>query len=523
MAPDDEHVHPCLRGMRAGVFDLDGVVTDTAALHAAAWKELFDTCLRERARVRGETFRPFTGEDYRRHVDGRPRHEGVRCFLASRGITLPDGDPEDPPGDGTIRALGNRKNLIFRGLLAAGGVRVFGSSVAFIRALRARGLRTALVSSSRNAEAVLASAGLTDLFDARVDGMEAARLGLKGKPDPDIFLHAADLLGVSPACAFAVEDARAGVEAARAAGYGCVIGVARGSDPATLREHGADLVVGDLGELGMSMEVEGRRLPDALEQFGEIEARIGTSRPAIFLDYDGTLAPIAPRPELAVLSDEMRETVRGLSRLCTVAVISGRDRKDVEALMGLDDLVYAGSHGFDIAGPDGFRMENEEAAGFEPDLAKADAGLRSLLADVEGVLVERKRYAIAVHYRLVAPGDVDKVEAAVDATVAGAADRLRRTGGKKVFEIRPRFPWDKGRAVLWLLDALGLDRADVLPFYLGDDETDEDAFMALRARGIGIMVGPPPHETAAHYGLSDPEANGRFLRRMIGMLEARRS
>src|SRR5690606_7404755 len=159
MVPDDEHVHPCLQGMRAGVFDLDGVVTDTAALHAAAWKELFDTCLRERARVRGETFRPFTGEDYRRHVDGRPRHEGVRCFLASRGITLPDGDPEDPPGDGTIRALGNRKNLIFRGLLAAGGVRVFGSSVAFIRALRARGLRTALVSSSRNAEAVLASSG----------------------------------------------------------------------------------------------------------------------------------------------------------------------------------------------------------------------------------------------------------------------------------------------------------------------------------------------------------------------------
>lgn len=522
MMPDDESILSRLGRMEAGVFDLDGVVTDTAALHAAAWKDLFDTWLHERARSRGGVFRPFDAEDYRRHVDGKPRYEGVRSFLASRGIALPEGEPGDPPGDSTIYALGNRKNAIFQERLSAGGVKVFETSVAFIRDLRSRGLRTALVSSSRNAAAVLASAGLTELFDARVGGVEAARLGLKGKPDPDIFLHAAKLLGVPPARAFAVEDALSGVESAKAAGYGLVIGIARGTDAGALREHGADLVVGDLGEIAMSMGTEARRLPDALENFGEIADRIGARRPAVFLDYDGTLTPIAPRPELAVLSGEMRETVRELSRLCTVAVISGRDRKDVEALMGLDDLVYAGSHGFDIAGPDGFRMENEEAAGFEPDLAQADAALRASLAEVEGVLVERKRYAIAVHYRLVAPGDVARVEAAVDTIVAGAAERLRRTGGKKVFEIRPLFPWDKGRAVLWLLGALGLDRADVLPFYLGDDETDEDAFAALRERGIGIMVGPASG-TDAHFGLSDPDAAGRFLRRMIGMLEARRS
>ncbi len=370
---------------------------------------------------------------------------------------------------------------------------------------------------------MLAAAGLATLFDVRIDGMEAERLGLKGKPDPDIFLHAAKLLGVPPARVFMVEDARPGVEAARAAGYGLVIGIAREASAVALRECGADLVVGDLGEIGMDMERGTTQLKDALEHYAEIERRLGSSRPVIFLDYDGTLAPIAQRPELAVLSEEMRQTIRDLSRLCTVAVISGRDREDVEELVALDHLIYAGSHGFDIAGPDGLRMENEEAAGFEPDLAKADAGLRASLARVGGVLVERKRYAIAVHYRLVVPEDVARVEAAVDSTVAAAGNRLRRTGGKKVFEIRPRFPWDKGRALLWLLEALGLDRPDVLPFYIGDDETDEDAFAVLRSRGIGILVGAEPQETAAHYGLSDPEAAGRLLRRLIERLKTGQS
>lgn len=247
-----------LRGrFDAVVLDLDGVVVGTAGVHAAAWKELFDDLLRRRAAASGEPFRPFDAEaDYRRHVDGMPRLEGVRAFLASRGVRLPEGSADDPPGRDTVWDLGERKNGLFRARLATAGVEVFPVTVEVIRALRRAGLRTALVSSSRNAPAVLAAAGLADLFDVRLDGAEAARLGLKGKPDPDVFRRAAELLDVEPARAIAVEDAAAGVRSARGAGYGLVVGVDRtggAAATAALREEGADVVVADLGELGAAL------------------------------------------------------------------------------------------------------------------------------------------------------------------------------------------------------------------------------------------------------------------------------
>jgi len=234
----------------AAMFDLDGVVTRTATLHAATWRALFDDVLRGRAQAGGEAFRPFDADgDYRRYVDGKPRHDGIRSFLASRGITLPEGGPDDGPGRQTVFGLGARKNALFREALARSGVEVFEDSVAFIRRLRAAGLKTAAVSSSKNARAVLDAAGLADLFDIRVDGLESERLGLRGKPAPDTFLHAARALGVDPARALGVEDALAGVEAIRAAGYGLVLGVDRSGRTAALRAHGAGLVVQDLGQL----------------------------------------------------------------------------------------------------------------------------------------------------------------------------------------------------------------------------------------------------------------------------------
>jgi len=509
----------------AAVFDLDGVVTRTATVHAAAWKTLFDKFLESRAARTGEAFQPFdVEEDYRRYVDGKPRYEGVRSFLASRGIDLPYGEPGDPPDRETICGLGNRKNEVFNARLAQDGVEVFDSSVALIRELRARGLKTALVSSSKNASAVLSAAGLTDLFDLRVDGVEAARLGLKGKPHPDIFRHATDLLRVAPARAFGVEDAIAGVEAIRAAGFGLVVGVDRTGEGAALREHGADIVVRDLGELRLSPEAapRDRDLPDALARYAELAARFADRRPAVFLDYDGTLTPIVARPDLAILSDEMRARIRDLAALCPVAIVSGRDRADVARLVGLDSLIYAGSHGFDISGPDGLRKEHERAAAFLPALDRAERQLQLAVGDVAGALVERKRFAIAVHYRLVAAESVDRVEEAVDAALK-ANPELRKTYGKKVFELRPRIDWDKGRAVLWLLAALGLDRPDVLPLYLGDDDTDEDAFVALAGRGIGILVADRPQETAAEYRLKDPDAVGRFLHALTTTLRDKRT
>jgi len=236
--------------IEAWLFDLDGVLTDTARLHAGCWKRTFDTLLRERAEAAGEPFVPFDlGADYRRHVDGKPRYDGVRDFLRSRGVVLPEGTPDDPPTARTVCGVGNRKNVLVAEAIRPDTVEVFEGSVRFVRRVREAGRKTALVSSSANAAAVLEAAGLQGVFDVRVDGVVAAARGLRGKPAPDTFLEAARELGVKPEAAAVVEDAISGVEAGRAGRFGLVVGVARHDDPEVLIEHGADRVVADLAEL----------------------------------------------------------------------------------------------------------------------------------------------------------------------------------------------------------------------------------------------------------------------------------
>ena len=236
----------------AWLFDLDGVVTDTASVHAAAWKRTFDRYLREVAERDGRTFEPFEIDpDYYRYVDRKPRYDGVDSFLRSRGIVLRWGDPDDPPESETVCGLGNRKNEAFNEVLRSRGVEVFGSSVALIRELKGRGGRVAVVTSSKNCEAVLEAAGLSDLFHARVDGNVAEEKRLAGKPAADTFEEAARMLGAAPERAVVIEDAISGVRAGRSGGFGLVIGVARGDDPEVLRENGADIVVRDLAELSL--------------------------------------------------------------------------------------------------------------------------------------------------------------------------------------------------------------------------------------------------------------------------------
>ncbi len=234
----------------AVLFDLDGVLTDTARIHATAWRLMFDEYLRRRADETGQPFVPFDVDaDYHSYVDGKPRYDGVRDFLASRGIELPDGTPDDDPGAETVCGLGNRKNERVEEALESQGVEVFPSSIELVRQLRAAGIRSAVVSASANCGAVLRSAGIDDLFETRVDGVTLAERDLPGKPAPDSFLEAARELGVEPARAVVVEDALSGVEAGRAGRFGLVIGVARKDNAAALAESGADVVVTDLGEL----------------------------------------------------------------------------------------------------------------------------------------------------------------------------------------------------------------------------------------------------------------------------------
>ncbi|MEV5987815.1 beta-phosphoglucomutase family hydrolase [Streptomyces sp. NPDC052051] len=234
-------------GIRACLFDLDGVITKTAAVHAAAWKRTFDAFLRERD---GDAYRPFEDADYERYVDGRPRADGVRTFLASRDIRLPEGDPDDPPDRQTVRGLGNRKNALLLELIHTHGVEAYDGTIRYIESVRAAGLRTAVVSSSANCRDVLRSVHAERLFDVTIDGVVAARRNLPGKPRPDTFLAAARDLGVEARAAAVFEDALAGMEAGRAGRFGYVVGVDRVGQADALRAHGADIVVQDLAELG---------------------------------------------------------------------------------------------------------------------------------------------------------------------------------------------------------------------------------------------------------------------------------
>jgi len=236
--------------VRACLFDLDGVLTETAKVHAAAWKEMFDNYLRQRAQQTGAKFVPFdSSQDYDDYVDGKPRLDGTQSFLQSRGINLPEGSPDDKPGSPTIYGLSNEKNNLVVEKIRTDGVKVYDGTIRYIKAVRAAGLRTAIVSSSANTVDVLNAAGIADLFDARVDGIVAKERHLKGKPAPDTFLAAAQDLGVSPGHAAVFEDAQSGVAAGHAGHFALVVGVDRVGQADELRKHGADIVVQDVAEL----------------------------------------------------------------------------------------------------------------------------------------------------------------------------------------------------------------------------------------------------------------------------------
>ena len=236
----------------AVLLDLDGVITDTASIHAACWKQMFDEYLQKRAMQRGEAFRPFDpATDYRLYVDGKPRFDGVRDFLTSRGTQLPEGSPHDPPEAETVGGLGNRKNDLVNKIIEDAGVEPYEGSVKLLHQLRHQGFKIAVVTSSQNCAAVLRAAKLDAFFDMRVDGNTILAEHLAGKPAPDTFLMAAKLLGVQPSRAVVIEDALSGVEAGSSGNFGLVIGVARKGNADELRRHGAHLVVNDLGELAV--------------------------------------------------------------------------------------------------------------------------------------------------------------------------------------------------------------------------------------------------------------------------------
>ena len=263
-------------------------------------------------------------------------------------------------------------------------------------------------------------------------------------------------------------------------------------------------------------------IPSAIEAFEEILSVLGPSKPVVFLDFDGTLAPIVPTPDQARMSDAMHQRVEALSRLCTTAVISGRGLPDVQRRVGIESIAYAGSHGFEIRTAGGEIVEH--GAQFLPELERAESELRLRLGELEGVIVERKKFSIAVHYRQVAAHDMPRVKKCVD-QVLSEFQGIRAIAGKKIFDLQPAMEWHKGRAVRWLRGALEFPKekhgsGPPTPLYIGDDTTDEDAFEEIREDGVGIVVQESPAPSAARYRLRNTDEVEAFLGLLIEALKS---
>lgn len=501
--------------IKAVIVDLDGVVTKTANLHSKAWGLAFEEYNRKRKQEGKDPFTPYDPHvDYPKYIDGIPRYNGVENFLKSRKIELPEGSEHDEEQKETINGLGNLKNRFYLELIDSEGVTVLEKNVAAIRSWKKQGLKTAIISSSKNCKMILEKAGLEGLFDARVDGIISAEKHIPGKPEPDIFLKAADILGVDPEECLVVEDARAGVEAGKKGGFRLVIGVVNASNKEELLEAGADIAVNDLQELDLEFKHSRKpnQLPSALKCFSQLSEVFMKESPLFFLDFDGTLSHIVEHHKDAVISEKMRKLVYELSGKFPVAVVSGRGLADVRERVDLPEIYYAGSHGYEISGPNGFSKDHEEAVKVMPVFDEIEPILKEKLKDITGVDFEKKKFTLAIHYRQVAQDEEPLVHSLV-AEVLNDHPQVKAAGGKKVIEIRPAINWHKGKAVEFLKKELSDDK-DPLSVYIGDDVTDEDAFKYV-SNGLGILVGEHGQETYADYHLEDIHQVEQFFEKLI--------
>ncbi|MCG2712786.1 MAG: trehalose-phosphatase [Candidatus Omnitrophica bacterium] len=527
----------------ACIFDMDGVITKTAIVHADAWKLVFDEFLKKKAASSGEPFKEFTHADYLNFVDGKPRLKGIKSFLESRGIDLPLGSAEDTPDKKTLCALGNKKNEKFREVLETNGVEVYRPCIEFIKDLKKNGVKVGVVSSSKNCQFILQAAEVLNLFDTRVDGVISEKMGLQGKPEGDIFIQATLNLGTLPSRSVVFEDAIAGVQAGRNGGFAFVVGVARSDNIDVLNKNGADVVITSFSALSLDRIQEWfNKKPVSLfecwndkklienayakfkgdkndltinpQYFDSPESIFKSDKKIVFfLDYDGTLTPIVDRPELAVINAQMRELVKKLSVKFTTAIVSGRMREDVEKLVGVEGIFYAGSHGFDIQGI-GVSMVQPKAKETIPVVDKVTGVLKSALAGIDGVIIEEKKFSVAVHYRLVKKEQLPGIKEVVEKIVYENS-ALRLMNGKMVLEILPAIDWNKGKAVRWIMKALDLSWEDHAVFYIGDDTTDEDAFRTVTGRGVGILVSDQEGKSAAQFRLASPDEVGKLFKQLV--------
>ncbi|UCE63679.1 MAG: trehalose-phosphatase [Nitrospirota bacterium] len=384
--------------------------------------------------------------------------------------------------------------------------RTLASAATLARELQRCHIKTAIVTASTDGSEMLSAPSLSVAFDKQVTGVR------KG------FVQAAQLLKASPERTAIFDSTQAGVKAARAGQFKVIVVFNHSKSPEALQADGADVVLADLCELRIKMQNglikrNTITLPSGLEPRRDVFRQIHDKSVVVFLDYDGTLTPIVARPDLAILSEHTRETLRQLAKHCTVGVISGRDRVTVQQMVNVDSLIYAGSHGFDISGPKNMHMQHEIGTQFLPLLDQVEASLHEELDSILGTLIERKRFSVAVHYRLVGAQDLETIRSSVEAVLSQYPD-IRPIHGKKLYDLQPGIDWDKGKALTWLLEALNIPRDRVMTFFFGDDVTDEDAFRVLQNEGIGMIVEDSSRYTYATYRLNNPEEVDQFLRHL---------
>ncbi len=492
---------------KAYIFDLDGVLTQTHDLHARAWNKLFQEFLlkrRQESHNKNEDLHDYDAKkDYQNLLDGKPRLEGIKSFFKSRNI---------PIEEKLIVDLGEKKNIFYQELLEREGPHLARESVSFIQKLKEHNIPMAVVSSSRNCRLILKMAGIDDYFKVIIDPQIAESKHLRGKPRPDYFIEAAQKLNKQQNECAIVEDSLAGIKAGKDGHFKKVYAIKLDKDKQAmekLKAEGADQVLSSLWEIKEAQEL--LTLPDALDVFKSIFPENEKKNYFLFLDFDGTLSPIVAEPEKARPLEGIKEIVQRCSELSPVCIITGRDTEVIKKLLPLTDIYYAACHGFEITGPKGYHYELPEALALIPAFDRAQHLLTLRLSGMEGLIIERKKFGLAFHYRKMGS---DSVIATLKKEIQEYClnhPEFRFQLGEKVIEIQPHLNWDKGKALLKLYQVLNLKMKDTPPLYLGDGNTDEDAFREMRECGIPVLASIEVRPTLARYHLKGPEEAKKFL------------